>query len=582
MTENNEIVNSEVSEQKQTTPEVKTDAAEAKPKAKRTIRKKAAPAKEKTTAENTADEQKPAKPKAKRTSRKKAAASVEVMPATEAQASTDTLVVNEAPVATEPKEIPASQENTTDVQEKVEPVEVQKKTEAPKAAEPPKTAETPKTAEAPKKEERMSIPPCPTMLIKNIVDLMNAPHRQILLSDQQINALTIEDAQKRFRWMEGTLAWVLNYDVVISDTNIWLELLVGHTSSHSDPRVNARLQFERQLEFISRMTKFRRGRFMMMAETYEEIDRFACVQEPTNYKDADFKDEQTCRNIAARLAKRLILSQQRENRLRIEGIGSESHHASFADPAIIRRTVELFAQGKKVLLLTNDASVGIRSMGMCDDLQRWNNIDDDTWDRVWAPLRPMVMTMEDLRQLDLYTRQYHFLQMAAGKQWMEDVPQYMEKRNVEELELWLEGFRPGDKYKESKMQSQQKPKQEQPKQQKQEQPKQQKQEQSKQKQEQPKQQQKKQPKPQKQEQQKAEPAKQEQNPPQEVKQQPEVKTLQEPQPKVEPDNAEQKPQGPAAVIADANEMPAEEQQPKKKSSRRGRGGRRPKAPVQEA
>lgn len=291
-----------------------------------------------------------------------------------------------------------------------------------------------------KVEQKTSVP-CPPLVINNIVDLINAPQRQLILTDQQIQHLPLEEAEKRYRWFERTLAIVLNYDVVISDTNIWLDLLTGHTSSHSDPRFNARLQFERQLEFISKLTKHRHGRFMMMAETYEEIDRFASLMEPVSHKDADFSDESICRNIAARLAKRLILSQQRENRLRIEGIGAESHHSAFADPAIIRRCVELFSQGKKVLLLTNDASVAIRAMGMCDDLQRTNGIDDDTWDEVYAELRPMVMTMDDLKVLDVFTRQFHFLQMAAGKQWMEDVPQKMKKHDVEPLTLWTEGFR---------------------------------------------------------------------------------------------------------------------------------------------
>lgn len=312
------------------------------------------------------------------------------------------------------------------------------------------------------------IPAFTPVRIDSIVDMVNAPKGQLLLNDQQIQQLTVDEAVKRFRWIEGTLAWVLNYDVVISDTNIWLELLVGHTSSHSDPKVNARLMFERQLEFISKLVRFRGGRFMMMSETYEEIDRFATQQAPTNYKDADFSDEALCRNVSARLAKRLILSQQRENRLKIEGICAESHHAAFADPAIIRKTVELFSTGKRVLLLTNDASVAIRSMGMCDDLQRINGIDDETWEHIYAPLRPMVITMDDLKVLDLYTRQYHFLQMAAGKQWMEDVPQRMEKRNVEPLDIWLDGFRPGDKqsemHKQQKQQNSQQKQQSQPKQ----------------------------------------------------------------------------------------------------------------------
>lgn len=370
--------------------------------------------------------------------------------------------IEDAPVAAE--ETPAEVEET-DSPAPVEeaPVAPVEETAAPEPKAPEQKAET---AQIPKQEKRRNeqkpeqkqqnvkpIPPFTPVRVETLVDLVNAPYRQLCLNDQQIQQLTVEEAQQRFRWFEGTLAWVLNYDIVISDTNIWLELLVGHTSSHSDPKVNARLLFERQLEFISKLVRFRGGKFMMMSETYEEIDRFATQQAPTNYKDADFTDEALCRNVAARLAKRLILSQQRENRLRIEGIGAESHHAAFADPAIIRKTVELFATGKRVLLITNDASVGIRSMGMCDDLQRHNNIDDETWEEVYTPLRPMVMTMDDLKVLDNFTRQYHFLQMAAGKQWMEDVPRRMEKHNVEPLMLWMEGFRPGDKH--SEMQRQQ-------------------------------------------------------------------------------------------------------------------------------
>ena len=287
----------------------------------------------------------------------------------------------------------------------------------------------------------------PTAVINDIVELAAAPMRQIILTDQQIQQLTLEETEERYLYLEQMLARVLDYDVVLSDTNIWLELLVGHTSSHSDPRVNARLQFERQLEFISKITRLRRGKFMMMSETYEEIDRFATQMEPTNYQDADFNDPLLCRNVAARLAKRLILSQQRENRLRIEGIGAESHHAAFADPAIIRRTVEMFAQGKKVLLITNDASVAIRSLGLCDDLQRHNNIDDDTWEEMYVPVRPMACTFDDLKLLDNYTRQYHFLQQAAGKQWMEDVPRQLVRQQVEPLQLWMDAFRPGDKHK---------------------------------------------------------------------------------------------------------------------------------------
>ena len=359
------------------------------------------------------------------------------------------------------------------------------------------------------------LPPCPTLVIHNIVELVNAPSRQLLLTDQQIQQLSAEEAARRFRWIEGTLALVLDYDIVISDTNIWLELLTGHTSSHSDPRFNCRLQFERQLEFISKLTRHRSGRFMMMSETYEEIDRFASQMEPQSHSDSDFSDDDVCRNIAARLAKRLILSQQRENRLRIEGIGAESHHSAFADPAIIRRCVELFAQGRRVLLLTNDASVAIRSMGMCDDLQRTNGIDDETWDNIYAPLRPMVMTMDDLKAIDAYTRQYHFLQMATGKAWMEDVPRQMRKNDVAPLTLWMEGFRPGDRHPERKQTAQQRKQNSQPKQEQKPQPRQEQKPQPRQEQkQQPKQEQKPQPK----QEQKSQP-KQEQKPQPEQEQQ---------------------------------------------------------------
>ena len=299
-------------------------------------------------------------------------------------------------------------------------------------------------------QQRPAVKPAPRMpqnlIIKDFCDLANNGSRIPLLNDQQIQLLTYEDALERNMIMEAILANVLDYDIVLSDTNIWLELLVGHTSSHSDPRVNARLQFERQLEFISKMMKRIGGKFMIMSETYEEVDRFATMQEPTDYKLADWKDEILCRNVAARLAKRLMLSQQKENRLRIEGIGSESHHAAFADPAIIRRTVELFAEGKKVLLLTNDASVGIRSLGMCDDLQRTNQIDDKTWRTVYEPQRPMVLTMDDLKLLDQFTRQYHFLMVAAGRQWMQDVNMREAITLEKPLQLWMEGFRAGDRH----------------------------------------------------------------------------------------------------------------------------------------
>jgi len=347
----------------------------------------------------------------------------------------------EQPQQTEaPKEVPAEE------QEK-KPAEKPEKKRTKKAAKPaepaaPKVPATPPTP-TPPPAPVAPIPSMPDIKVKDFCDLTGQGGRIPLLNDQQIQTLTWEEARKRCEKLEQVLCSVLDYDIVLSDTNIWLELLVGHSSSHSDPRVNARLQFERQLESLSKMMKRIGGRFMVMSETYEEIDRFATAIEPVNYKDADWTDEALCRNVAARLAKRLMLAQQKENRLRIEGIGSESHHASFADPAIIRRTVEFFANGKKVLLLTNDTSVGIRSLGMCDDLQRVNGIDDKTWRSVYEPQRPMVLTMDDLKTLDSYMRQYYYLCAAAGRNWMQDAPQREPVTLETPLQLWLEGFRPG-------------------------------------------------------------------------------------------------------------------------------------------
>ncbi len=364
---------------------------------------------------------------------------------------TTTASPEETPVAEE-KVVKRPSRSRKKVAAKAEEVVMEEAGEVAAPAEEPKSAKEAPAAQAPKTEpetrktvvKNITVPPMPrNLVVRDIVDLWNA--RIPLLNDQQLQMLTLQEAQERHLLFEAILVQVLDYDIVLSDTNIWLELLVGHTSSHSDPKVNARLMFERQLEFISKMMKKKGGRFIIMSETYEEIDRFASAQEPTNYQNADWEDPALCRNVSARLAKRLILSQQRENRLRIEGITSESHHGSFADPAIIRRVVDLFASGKKVLLITNDASVAIRSMGMCDDLQRINNIDDNTWDAQYAPLRPMAITMDDLKQLDNFTRQYHFLQQAAGAGWMQDMATQSPREAVAQLKIDENAFRPGDK-----------------------------------------------------------------------------------------------------------------------------------------
>ena len=352
------------------------------------------------------------------------------------------------PTEEQPQQAEASQETPAEAPEKKPAKKRTKK--AAKSAEPIEPTEPIKPIKP--AEPIRPISPMPDIKVRDFCDLTNQGGRIPILNDQQIQALTWEEAQQRCEKLERVLCAVLDYDIVLSDTNIWLELLVGHTSSHSDPRVNARLQFERQLESLSKMMKCIGGRFMVMSETYEEIDRFATATDPINYKDADWSDEALCRNVAARLAKRLMLAQQKENRLRIEGIGSESHHGSFADPAIIRRTVEFFAVGKKVLLLTNDTSVGIRSLGMCDDLQRVNEIDDQTWRNVYEPQRPMVLTMDDLKTLDTYMRQYYYLCTAAGRTWMQDAQPREAVILETPLQLWLEGFRPGTRRNERKEQ----------------------------------------------------------------------------------------------------------------------------------
>lgn len=338
-----------------------------------------------------------------------------------------------------------------------EPVVVTEMEEkAPVVAEPqpqPQPEVKPEPKQQPKPQPRPEVQkplPLPNITIHNIIELQQAPMRAIVVNDQQMQMLTMEEIEKRHRFLQETLTNVLDYDVVISDTNMWLELLLGKPQPNQPAMplgANAKLQYERQLEFISKLCTYRGGRFMMMAETYEEIDRFACLMEPQNHKEADFSDNIVYLNAAARMAKRLILQQQRENRLHIEGIGSESHHASFADPAIIRRVAELFAAGKKVLLLTNDASVAIRAMGICDDLQRHNNISDEEWKKQYAPLRPMVFTFDDLRLLENYTRQYHFIQIASGQPWMCDVEPAMHRAEVAPLTLCEESFAAGDKRK---------------------------------------------------------------------------------------------------------------------------------------
>lgn len=334
---------------------------------------------------------------------------------------------------------------------------VRRKPAKKQQAQPQPQAAEPQPKQKPEVEVQI-IPeplPLPNITIHNIIELQQAPMRAIILSDAQIQLLSMDEIIKRHKFLQETLANVLDYDVVISDTNVWLELLFGKAPSGQTPAGGdakpaaqpQRLLYERQLEFISKMCAYRGGRFMMMSETYEEIDRFACLLDPQNYKDADFSDNSVCLNAAARLAKRLILQQQRENRLRIDGIGAESHHASFADPAIVRRVTELFAEGKKVLLLTNDASVAIRTMGVCDDLQRYNNISDEEWNKHYAPLRPMVFMFEDLRLLESYTRQYHFIQMASGQPWMCDVEPAMHREEVAPLTMCDDAFVPGDKRK---------------------------------------------------------------------------------------------------------------------------------------
>ena len=177
----------------------------------------------------------------------------------------------EAPVAEEKsvaKRAPRSRKKVEAPQNEEKVEDVASEVAAPEKPKEAPAAETPKTEpETKNRVKNTVIPPMPrNLVVRDIVDLWNA--RIPLLNDQQIQQLTLQEAQERHLLFEAILAQVLDYDIVLSDTNIWLELLVGHTSSHSDPKVNARLMFERQLEFISKLMKKKGGRFVIMAETY--------------------------------------------------------------------------------------------------------------------------------------------------------------------------------------------------------------------------------------------------------------------------------------------------------------------------
>lgn len=388
----------------------------------------------------------------------------------------------------------------------------------------------------------------------NIIDLINTPQKDLILSDQQIQQLTLEEVHQRHLMLQEILSGVLDYDIVISDTNVWLEL---NAVSHGDNRGNTRLMFERQLDFISKMMRHRGGKFIIMGETYEEIDRFAAVQDPVNHKEADFSDNLVYLNAAARLAKRLILSMQRENRLRIEGISSESHHAAFADPAIVRRVVELFTEGKKVLLLTNDASVAIRSIALCDDLQRINAIGDDEWNATYTLLRPMAFTFDDLRLLDNYTRQYHYIQMADGTPWMSEVQPLSasaprSSQPLAQLTIDEYAFRQGDKHRSDNLfiKAEEQPERKQEKKQQQQQQAQQKKQQQQQqnKQQQQKSQDKKQQQQQQKKQQQSQQDKQQQQPQQDKQQSQQDKQQQQPlQDKPQQQPRQEAPSEPAAT-----------------------------------
>ena len=97
--------------------------------------------------------------------------------------------------------------------------------------------------------------PLPNIAIHNIIELQQAPMRAIILSDAQIQLLSMDEIIKRHKFLQETLANVLDYDVVISDTNVWLELLFGkapsgQTAAGGDAKPAAqpqRLLYERQL-----------------------------------------------------------------------------------------------------------------------------------------------------------------------------------------------------------------------------------------------------------------------------------------------------------------------------------------------
>ena len=133
-----------------------------------------------------------------------------------------------APEAKEETKIEASPEIKNE-EPAVENKTAEKKPEKASKKEVAKEAEKPADKPAVK-----PIPKMPTnLVIRDFCDLANSGGYIPLLSDQQIQQLTYEEAFERNLIFEAIISNVLDYDIVLSDTNIWLELLVGHTSSHS-------------------------------------------------------------------------------------------------------------------------------------------------------------------------------------------------------------------------------------------------------------------------------------------------------------------------------------------------------------
>ena len=125
----------------------------------------------------------------------------------------------EAPVAEEKsvaKRAPRSRKKVEAPQNEEKVEDVASEVAAPEKPKEAPAAETPKTEpETKNRVKNTVIPPMPrNLVVRDIVDLWNA--RIPLLNDQQIQQLTLQEAQERHLLFEAILAQVLDYDIVLN------------------------------------------------------------------------------------------------------------------------------------------------------------------------------------------------------------------------------------------------------------------------------------------------------------------------------------------------------------------------------